>query len=463
MAHKPPKKLAGSLKILFADDELNLQELMRNELPRMGHRVTVCPDGRTAITALQEDTFDVVLVDWDMPGANGLEVIAKAKELVPDAFRVILTGKGTVDTAVAALREGAFDFLKKPCKLVEIDALLTRIVEHRELTRRCQALEHQVRHLERGARLIGSSPQMDEVRELIRRVAPTTSTVLIRGETGTGKELVARSVHDLSTRCDAPFVAVNCGALPENLIESELFGHRKGSFTGASDNRVGLFEVASGGTLFLDEIGELPKSLQAKLLRVLESGEIRRVGENEAVTVDVRLVCATHRNLDQMVAAGEFRQDLVYRINTFEILLPALRDRIGDIRELAEHLLKRFRPNQGPPSELIQEDAIELLVSHVWPGNVRELANVLEHAIILSDDGPITAADLPPHFMDHRLVGDATSNPGPETLRETEQRAIQDALERTGGNKSRAAEQLGISLKTLYNKLAAAEALEKSA
>ncbi len=181
------------------------------------------------------------------------------------------------------------------------------------------------------------------------------------------------------------------------------------------------------------------------------------------VTVDVRLVCATHRNLDQMVAAGEFRQDLVYRINTFEILLPALRDRIGDIRELAEHLLKRFRPNQGPPSELIQQDAIELLVSHVWPGNVRELANVLEHAIILSDDGPITAADLPPHFMDHRLVGDATSNPGPETLRETEQRAIQDALERTGGNKSRAAEQLGISLKTLYNKLAAAEALEKSA
>jgi two-component system NtrC family response regulator len=301
---------------------------------------------------------------------------------------------------------------------------------------------------------------MQKVRMLIERVAPTGSTVLILGETGTGKELVARSLHDHSTRADMPFVAINCGALPETLIESELFGHRKGAFTGADDHRVGLFEVAHGGTIFLDEIGELPKAMQAKLLRVLESGEIRRVGENKPIMVDVRVVCATHRNLPEMVAAEEFREDLMYRINTFEITLPALRERIDDVAELAQHLLARHR--RGKDSS-VAEDAIEALKRHVWPGNVRELANVIEHATILCDSGPIRREHLPQRFDSRQLIGAAKQKPGPITLRDLEMEAIHDALERNGGNKPKAADQLGISLKTLYNKLNQTGTLEKSA
>jgi transcriptional regulator with PAS, ATPase and Fis domain len=303
---------------------------------------------------------------------------------------------------------------------------------------------------------------MHKVRLLIDKVAPTGSTVLVLGETGTGKELVARSVHDHSTRADAPFVAVNCGGLPETLIESELFGHRKGAFTGADEHRVGLFEVAHGGTIFLDEIGELPKAMQPKLLRVLESGEIRRVGENKPVIVDVRVVCATHRNLPEMVAAEDFREDLMYRINTFEIHLPALRERIDDIPELSRFLLARHR--RGKESEAsIADDALAALCSHVWPGNVRELANVIEHATILCDSGPIRREHLPQRFDSRQLVGPARQRPGVMTLREMEMDAIHDALERTGGNKPKAADQLGISLKTLYNKLNQEGALEKTA
>jgi two-component system NtrC family response regulator len=287
--------------------------------------------------------------------------------------------------------------------------------------------------------------------------------VLILGETGTGKELVARGVHDQSPRAGEPFVAINCGALPESLIESEPFGHKKGAFTGADEHRVGLFEVANGGTIFLDEIGELPKAMQAKLLRVLESREIRRVGENRATIVDVRVVCATHRDLPEMVAAGEFREDLMYRINTFEIFLPPLRDRIDDISELAEHLLTRFRGKAGAGNRHIAEDAVAVLKTHVWPGNVRELANVIEHATILCDSGPITAEHLPAQFNRRQLTGAAANHPGPISLRDLEMQAIYQALERNGGNKPKAADELGISLKTLYNKLNTASDLEKSA
>ena len=295
---------------------------------------------------------------------------------------------------------------------------------------------------------------------LIENVAPTNSSVLILGETGTGKELVARALHDHSARAENPFVAINCGALPETLIESELFGHRKGAFTGADDHRVGLFEVAHGGTIFLDEIGELPKAMQAKLLRVLESGEIRRVGENKSTTVDVRVVCATHRDLPSMVAEEEFREDLMYRINTFEIHLPPLRERIEDIPELAQHLLSRFR--RGAEAQLA-EDAVASLCGHVWPGNVRELANVVEHATILCDSGPIRREHLPQHFDSRQLQGTARNRRSPMTLRELEMEAIVEALERNDGNKPKAAEQLGVSLKTLYNKLNQASDLEKSA
>jgi two-component system NtrC family response regulator len=455
-----PKGLA----LLFADDERSLQELMKLEIPRMGHRVTVCPDGLTAAAALEKETFDCLLVDLDMPGLGGIDVIAKAKELNPDADAVVLTGKSSLETAIAALRHGAFDYLTKPCKLVEIEALLRRVQEKRKLTQQYRALKRRLDRIEGSPRLVGSSTGMERVRTLIAKVAPTQSTVLILGETGTGKELVARAVHDQSSRAGEPFVAINCGALPETLIESELFGHRKGAFTGADEHRVGLFEVANGGSIFLDEIGELPKAMQAKLLRVLESREIRRVGENKSQSVDVRVVCATHRDLPEMVAAGEFREDLMYRINTFEIFLPPLRDRLDDIPEIAEHLLARFRGKSSPGRRHIAEDAIESLKSHIWPGNVRELANVLEHATILSEeDGPITADFLPAQFNRRQLTGSAANRPGPISLRDLEMQAIYQALERHGGNKPKAADELGISLKTLYNKLNQASELEKSA
>jgi two-component system NtrC family response regulator len=418
----------------------------------MGHRVTVCPDGTTAIAALDKNSYDCLLVDLDMPGANGIEVIARAKAISPEIEAIVLTGKGSTDTAIAALRHGAFDYLLKPCKLIELQALLQRVADKRDLVHRCKALKMRLVRFEGSDEMVGQHRAMQRVRALIEKVAPTNSTVLVLGETGTGKELVARAVHNLSERADAPFVAVNCGALPETLIESELFGHQKGAFTGADQSRTGLFEVANGGTLFLDEIGELPKSMQAKLLRVLETGEIRRVGANESFRIDVRIVCATHRNLAQMVAAGEFREDLLYRINTFEIQLPPLRDRVDDIPELARHLMSRYRPEAAKCELLFDELALEALRSHVWPGNIRELANVVEHASIICDRFPVRTEHLPRSFGNRNLVGGKLVTSG-MSLKDIESHAISAALERHQGNKNAAAEELGISLKTLYNKI----------
>lgn len=462
---------------------------MRIELPRLGHEVTVCPDGTSALAALERDTFDCLLVDLDMPGADGITVIARAKQMCEDTEAVILTGKSSLTTAVAALRHGAVDYLTKPCKWVELRAVLARVAAKRALNLKLRALQSRLERLEGKSELIGTSPAMEQVRELIAKVAPTDSTVLIRGETGTGKELVARALHDQSLRADKPLVAVNCGALPEHLIESELFGHCKGAFTGADRARKGLFESAGGGTLFLDEIGELPKPLQAKLLRFLESGEIRRVGENSAFRCDVRIVCATHRDLQQMVHQGEFREDLLFRINTVEISLPPLRERIEDIPALVGHLVRRFRPQTPADTELFTPEALQRFQQHSWPGNVRELANVVERALILGRGLPIQTTDLPPQWatrgnepsgseksdfrtetpsfripLDTQVPVSLAPSVGPgRTLREIEMQAIAEALQRHGGNKVKAAEELGISLKTLYNKLNQAAELEKSA
>ncbi len=432
---------------------------MRIELPRRGFNVTVCPDGITAVASLDKNTFDCAILDLDMPGMHGLDVMRHIRENSPETACVVLTGKQSIETAVDALRQGAFDYLAKPCKMVEIEALLGRVAEKKSLVNQCRAARHQLEQKEGAPRLVGNTPAMQHIQQLIEKVAPTNSTVLVRGETGTGKELVARAVHDLSERAQLPFVTVNCGALPENLIESELFGHRKGAFTGADEHRVGLFEVASEGTLFLDEIGELPKPMQAKLLRVLESGEVRRVGENQPFQVDVRVVCATHRDLDKMVEDGDFRQDLMFRINTFELLLPPLRERIADMPLLVAHLLKRFMPHCCDADSCIAPKAKELLERHSWPGNVRELANVIEHATILCSSPPIRAEHLP------QLHRSPKSSPfdAPLTLRQIEILAVQRSIERHEGNKPKAAEELGVSLKTLYNKLSQAELLEKSA
>lgn len=444
-----------SMRILFADDETNLQELMRIELPRMGYAVTVCPDGLTAVAALEKEPYDCVFVDLDMPGLNGLEVIAKARELRPEIEAVVMTGKPSQETAIEALRYQVFDYLKKPARLAKISGMLGRVNERRHARRQLAALEHRLRRAEGNSKLVGTGPAMERVFKLISKVAPTDSSVLIRGETGCGKELVARALHDSSLRVEQPMVAVNCGALPENLIESELFGHCRGAFTGADTARTGLFEVADGGTIFLDEIGELPLSMQAKLLRVLETGDIRRLGDNQTVNVNVRVICATHRDLEQMVEEGSFREDLMFRINTFEILVPALRERTEDIPVLAKHLLRRHR-SDGSDDALFTDLAMQELQSHQWPGNVRELANVIEHAAILCESMPIGHEDLPSQFGKRQLrkeIRDAS----PMTLRELESLAIAKAVERHEGNKPAAAAELGVSLKTLYNKLNAAE------
>lgn len=425
---------------------------MRTELPRMGHEVTVCADGIAAVEALSRQSFDCLLVDLNMPGLNGIEVIEQARKIAPNTDSIVLTGKGTFESAIASIRNHVYDYLTKPCKLIELENLLKRIAEKRDMQNERQALEYQVERLQGSARLIGDSPRMEQVNDLIAKVAATNSTVLILGETGTGKELVARELYDQSKRSTKPFVAINCGALPENLIESELFGHRKGAFTGADDHRKGLFEVASGGTLFLDEIGELPKAMQAKLLRFLESGEIRRVGENSSIIVDVRVLCATHRNLQEMVDDGEFREDLMFRINTFEIAIPSLRERMEDLSALVEHLLGRFSSGVSTKKK-VSPSAIHVLMKHSWPGNIRELANAIQHATILCDSETILPEHLPNNFDSRRTRNARNATLGTVSLRDLEMQAIDQALERNGGNKPKAAQELGISLKTLYNKL----------
>ncbi|GIW86876.1 MAG: acetoacetate metabolism regulatory protein AtoC [Isosphaeraceae bacterium] len=468
------KPKAAGLRILFADDEASLRDLMQMELPRMGHEVTVCPDGSAALKALERGgPFDAALLDLKMPGLTGIEVLSQIRQICPETHVVILTGQASVDTAVQALRLGAFDYLTKPCKWAELEVLLSRIAERRDLANRTQALEARLKAAEGTPTLVGSGEAMAAIRSLIDTVAPTDATVMILGETGTGKELIARNLHDRSLRASGPFIPVNCGALPENLVESELFGHRKGAFTGAETNRKGLFEVANGGTLFLDEVGELDKSIQVKLLRFLESGEIRRVGENEPFRVDVRVLCATHRDLREMIAADQFREDLFFRLNTFEIHLPPLRERKEDIAALAAHLLKRFAPRKGP--DALTDEFLRALQAHDWPGNVRELANAIERAAILAGPGPLRPEHLPSQVSGVRRTATApvTSPPpspnggntptllgphfpmpeGTPSLRDIEMRYIQIVLEKHNGNKPAASRELGISLKTLYNKI----------
>lgn len=465
----PPHK---SLRVLFVDDEKPLQEFMRSELPRLGHEVTVCPDGKAGLRALEKGTFDAAILDLRMPGMTGIEVLEHLKRVAPDTEAVVMTGHASMETAIEAVRLGAFDYITKPCKLAEIDAILRRIAEKRELKNKNLALQTRVRAAEGPTVLVGGAPTMAGVHRMVATVAPTDSTVLILGETGTGKELVARTIYQMSKRHDMPFVPVNCGALSENLVESELFGHRKGAFTGADRDHKGLFEVANGGTLFLDEVGELNKNIQVKLLRFLESGEIRRVGETEPFRTNVRILCATNRDLRTMIKDDDFREDLYFRINTFEIRLPPLRERRPDIPDLARHLLSRAarRPVEQV-ADLLTPEAIDVLLEHEWPGNVRELANVMEHAFILSGGQLIVPDHLPHHI---RTVGGPPAlslaretveavPPGARTLREIEMEHVLRVLEKHAGKKPETAAELGISLKTLYNKLNSLHEERKSA
>ena len=447
--------VVNPLRVLFVDDEAPIREVMRIELPRMGHEVTVCEDGETALEVLAEHHFDAAIVDLKMPGISGWEVTDHIKQVSPETFVIIHTGHGDMHQAIEAVRHRANDFLNKPCKLVDIQRALARATEWRQQSRKTQALETRLKAIEGSTELVGQTPAMQQGATLIERVAPTDSSVLVLGETGTGKELVARRVHELSARSERPFVPVNCGALPEHLVESEFFGHRKGAFTGADRSRTGLFEVAHGGTLFLDELGELDKPMQVKLLRFLESGEIRRVGENEPIHVDVRIVCATNGDLAEMVADGGFREDLYFRVNTFEIPLPPLRDRKPDLPLLAAALLTRARKRPVDDDEELSAEVLAGLADHDWPGNVRELANAIEHAVIMAGDRPVSVEHLPQQLATSRpgIISTFVMPSGAMTLREVERQVVLGVLDKHGGDKRMASEELGIALKTMYNKL----------
>jgi DNA-binding NtrC family response regulator len=455
---------------LFADDEISLQEFMRTELPRLGHEVTVCADGKAALKAVEKNPFDVAILDLRMPGLDGIQVLEQLKQISPDTEAVMMTGHGSMESAVEALRLGAANYLRKPCKLAEIEAVLIEVAEKRALKHKNLALQSRVQAAEGPSVLVGKAPPMQAVHRLISTVAPTDSTVMILGETGTGKELAARTLFQQSKRADQPFVPVNCGALSENLVESELFGHVRGAFTSADKDHKGLFEVANGGTLFLDEVGELNKNIQVKLLRFLESGEIRRVGDTKPFRIDVRVLCATNRDLRAMIAEDEFREDLYFRINTFEIRLPPLRERRSDIPDLARHLLARAaRRPVDQVAELLSPEAIDVLLEHNWPGNVREMANVMEHAYIIAGGQRITAEHLPHHLhqvgsapttLPMKKLGDSPVVPTAamaggqaRTLKEIEKEHILRVVAKHNGDKPAAAAELGIVLKTLYNKL----------
>ena len=445
------------LRILFVDDEAAIREVMQIELPDMGHDVTVCEDGYAAIKVLEENTFDAAIVDLRMPGLSGWDVVDHIKNVSPETEVIISTGHGNMEEAITAIRKGAYDFLPKPCQLFEIDNVLKRVAEKRALTHKTIALEKRLKVAEGSTELIGESASMLRVKKLIERIAPTDSNILVLGETGTGKELVALRIHELSHRASRPFVAVNCGALPENLVESELFGHKKGAFTGADSPRKGLLEVANGGTLFLDELGELDKSMQVKLLRFLESGEVRRVGENDSFRVDVRIVCATNKDLKEMVAEETFREDLFFRVNTFELYLPPLRDRKDDIPALSRTLIARHLKKSNIPAGILSPEVTQILKNYPWNGNVRELANALEHALILSDGDTILPEDLPASITQKVAASRGTISfsdaDRPKTLREIEMNIIRQTLEKHRGDKPKVAAELGIALKTLYNKL----------
>ena len=483
------------LRILFVDDEQHLREFMKTELPRLGHEVTACADSKSAIETIKKATFDAAILDLRMDHEKaGLTVLAALKQASPDTEAVIMTGYGSTETAVEALRLGAFDYLTKPCKLSDIEALLLRIQEKRKLKHKTAALETRVQAAEGPGLVIGNSPAMHPVVQFIEQFAPTDARVLVTGETGTGKEVVARALYVQSQRADMPFVPVNCGALSSTLVESQLFGHKKGAFTGADRDHKGFFEVANGGTVFLDEVGELDLPVQAKLLRFLECGEIQRLGDNQPIIVDVRVICATNRDLRQMVAERTFREDLLFRLNKFPLHLPPLRDRKADIPDLARHLLARAakRPVEGV-AHLLTGDALQVLMDYHWQGNVRELANAMEYAWIVSGGQPVVAMHLPhdvrtpppravafpsnggahtaPPFVSpprheyttHQAASvpfpaaqppAAPSGPGGmKTLSDVEMDYILQVYAKNNYNKQVTATELGISLKTLYNKL----------
>ncbi len=453
-------------KLLVVDDEKNLRMVVQKELGRQGHDVETASDGEEAWEAVEAKDFDVLLCDINMPRLDGLGLLRRVRERSQTPPEVImLTGQATVESAIEAMKLGAYDYLTKPYRLNELAALVTQASEKQQLKIDNQRLRAQLERTNKNIpEIIAESPQMKEVLRLVRRVAPSDTSVLITGESGTGKELIAQAIHRLSPRAEKAFIDLNCAALQDSLLESELFGHEAGAFSGARARKLGLFELADGGTLFLDEIMEMPAQLQSKLLRALETRSFFRVGGVKKVEVDVRLVAATNRDPDRAVADGVFRADLLYRVNSFEVNIPPLRERVEDIEPLARHILNMIA---GPDAAELMPPATDALKGFVWTGNVRQLRNCLERAVLLADNNRITVKEFPPEVV-YRLEKSNLSvsynppgknavnsfqNVSPTNLRDSERQQILTALEKTGWHRGKTAVLLGISASTLYRRL----------
>ncbi len=453
-------------KLLVVDDENNLRLVVQKEMSRAGHEVGTAFDGEAAWSLLEEQDFDVLLCDINMPRLDGIGLLRRMREKMQNPPEVImLTGQASVESAIEAMKLGAYDYLTKPYRINELSALVTQASEKQRLKVDNQRLRAFVKRNHDLPEIIAESDKMKEVLRLVKRVADTDTSVLITGESGTGKELIAQALHRLSNRSNSSFVDLNCAALQDTLLESELFGHEAGAFSGARNRKLGLFEIADKGTLFLDEVMEMPLALQSKLLRALETRSFFRVGGVKKVDVDVRLVAATNRKAEQAVAEGVFRADLLYRINSFEIQIPPLRERPEDIEPLAHHILQKLAGANAP--ELTQS-TVDALTAYHWTGNVRQLRNCLERAVLLADNNRITPKELPPEVVykmhepqvsmsytntQSANVIDSFQNPEPTALREIERRQIVQALEKTSWHRGKTADVLGISPSTLYRRL----------
>jgi len=438
------------IKVLIAEDEPHLGTILESFLSGRGYQVTTRRDGRAALEALRAESYDVALLDIVMPEMDGLEVLRHVREEPSPPEVIIITGNGTIETAITAIKLGAYDYLAKPYRMAEIDVLVRRAWEKRQLSKENALLHSRLSRVDAVPEVLTQYAPMQAVLALVERVAKSDSPVLVTGESGTGKELIARALHRLSGRGSNPLVDINCAAIAENLLESELFGHEKGAFTGAQSRKIGLFEMAAGGTMFMDEIGELDPKLQGKLLRALELGTFFRVGGTQKVEVSVRIVAATNRDIVRAVNEGAFRSDLFYRINTIGIALPPLRERVVDIPLLAEHFLRQYG-GASPPR--LTEEAMDGLQRYRWPGNVRELRNVIERAVLLANGGVINASDLPLQSHGPGAIGGNGQSGPAVSLADLERRHIETVLSQTNWHQGKAATLLGISSKTLYRKI----------
>jgi two-component system response regulator AtoC len=433
-------------EILVVDDESIVRESLHDWLDSVGYKVITAESGEEALKIIKQKKIKIMLADLIMPGINGIELMKKAKEIVPAISTVIITAHGTIQTAITAIREGAYDYVEKPFCPEKVELLIKNLVEHHDLIEENISLRRKVEEKYHFEGIIAKSPKMLKIFELIKTIAPTTATVLIIGETGTGKEVIARAIHHQSQRRNKPFIATSCAALPESLLESELFGHEKGSFTGAVERKKGKFEAGDRGTLFLDEIGEINANTQVHLLRALEEKKITRVGGNEEIEVDARVISATNRDLRSMVKQGKFREDLYYRLNVVKIDLPLLKDRREDILPLAEHFLKKYTEENNKSIKKFSPEVVKFMLNYSWPGNVRELENMIERGVILSKANSITLDELPQDII----------RPSPvegKTIEAVERNHIINVLEETKGNITKAADILGVRRMTLYNKL----------